>query len=273
MNDVYETNTATQNTAQQQQNPNWLERNASWLTPVLTTAAQLGYNVWANDRNNQFNAEQAQLNREWQEQQSSTAYQRGYADMKAAGLNPHLAGGNGGASTGGGGQAATTGMMPMDLNTLNGYALQTAMTEAQVKNANADTELKQKQSGKTASEQKAIEIDTAIKQAKAPLEMALMQAQTAEQRTAAQKNIAHYNQLVKQLDEMDAHIALLKDQGKYVQAQAETERRLQKGIQTRAWIQSITGGIRDTGIGVGAAMGGASQMGGAMNAAMGGLAF
>lgn len=272
MNDVYDTNTATQNTAQQQ-NPNWLQRNADWLTPMITTAAQVGYNVWANDRNNQFNAEQAQLNRDWQAQQSNTAYQRGYADMKAAGLNPHLAGGNGGASTGGGGQAATTGMMPMDLNSLNGYALQTAMTEAQVKNANADTELKQKQSGKTATEQKAIEVDTEIKQLKAPLEMALIQAQTAEQRTAAQKNLAHYNQLVKQLDEMDAHIALLRDQGKYTQAQTETERRLQKGIQTRAWIQTITGGIRDTGIGAGAALGGINSMGQGINGAMGAMAF
>lgn len=39
---------------------------------------------------NQFNAEQAQLSRDWQEYMSSTTFQRTTADMKAAGLNPAM---------------------------------------------------------------------------------------------------------------------------------------------------------------------------------------
>lgn len=60
----------------------------------------------ANDRMMQFNAQEAQKNREFQWDLSSTAYRRGMADMKAAGLNPILAYSQGGASATGGAQAS-----------------------------------------------------------------------------------------------------------------------------------------------------------------------
>lgn len=52
------------------------------------------------EMNNQFNAEQVQIGREWQAQREDTYYQRKVEDMKTAGINPIMAISGGGADVG-----------------------------------------------------------------------------------------------------------------------------------------------------------------------------
>lgn len=69
------------------------------LASLGNTALSYGFNRDLQSRDQAFNAEQAKLQREFEERMSSTAYSRAVADMRAAGLNPAMLSAGGGAST------------------------------------------------------------------------------------------------------------------------------------------------------------------------------
>lgn len=116
---------------------------------------------WAN-WNNINNAE---VNRNWQEQMSNTQYQRAVGDMKEAGLNPMLAYSQGGAGTPSGatasgaaspaGSAASAAGNPRMENvataalTAAAQAAQVQNMQKQGENIDADTQLKQAQTANT----------------------------------------------------------------------------------------------------------------------------
>lgn len=124
------------------------------------------FNALEAEKARQFNAVEAEKTRNFQADQAATQYQRGVADMQAAGLNPALAYGQGGASAMQGvaasGPAASGSASPMGLSDIVEIAklkkdleladaniektkAEAGYTEAQTEGASANAELLKKQ--------------------------------------------------------------------------------------------------------------------------------
>lgn len=121
----------------------------------------------------------------FQKEMRETAYQTMVGDMEKAGINPAVAlSGGAGQAMGGGSSASAPNVNygQVDLASILGTINQTALTEAQKQNIEADTDLKEKQSGKTKAETNLIKQQKEIDKAVADAEIALKNAQTKEQK-------------------------------------------------------------------------------------------
>ena len=86
---------------------------------------------------NEFNAEQAQIQRDWSEAMSATAHQREVADLRAAGLNPVISAYGSGASVGSGAAASSSNNLTSAFGTLAAQALGAVASLANTMETNA----------------------------------------------------------------------------------------------------------------------------------------
>lgn len=128
--------------------------NSFWMDTMLPSIGAGAVSTLSNlaimQAQNKFNAEQAQIARDWNLEQDNTKYQRAVVDMQKAGVNPALMMSKGPISTQAATNIAAQGATPayMNMNAVASLAQsisQAKLNDAQRRNLDTDSDLKESQ--------------------------------------------------------------------------------------------------------------------------------
>lgn len=214
----------------------WWDKNGSDVFKFLATAATIGGNLYNQNQQNKFNANEAEKQRQYELEMANTAHQREANDLSAAGINPIASAALGGADSTGG--AAATGATPYYADP---QALaSTALTNAQIDNMQADTILKGKQSGKTEEEMKGLNIENQYKGKLKELEAQLMSTTNEKAKAEIGKTFKEVHKMEQEIRKMDEEIAILKSEGKIKEAEMKTITRNRRAYAILEMAESAT---------------------------------
>lgn len=189
----------------------WLAAAATVFSSILQSEGQEDtndQNAQIQRENSAFNAAEAQKNRDFQQYNSDTVWQRGVQDMQSAGLNPMLAYRQG-ANPAAAGSMASAGQPG---NAQNPYAAAGASATqwAQIENIQADTEKKREEAELTRRQHLGYSGEQEVRVDKMRKEAELVVQQTNLSQEQRRKVFHEVDQVLAQTRNTDADTALKK---------------------------------------------------------------
>lgn len=196
---------------------------ASAVGSVIVNERQIAANKQMQSAAQDFSASQAELNRQFQADQASTQYQRGVADMSAAGLNPALAYSQGGASAMSGSAATSTGgsVGTLENPVASYYAARQAKASTDLATASA---AKARAEATNLDIRNAVERETALALREREIENLI--ADTKQKGESTANLVEERKNIVAQRDSIKAEIALKESQKSFTESQIKVQEQM-----------------------------------------------